>query len=186
MKIHNSSNLLLTEQCWVLEQRVTSTLSQSLDQQLQSRQITLVFQHRMMLRLFLFVVAKFLRTEPFVADGEEIQLNDKRYGVTVNYNSDTSNFTFGSGSTGELIEANGALGVTAQQKASSIEVGRYLLSTADGSVIDSTEHFGGDNHLMSVGNSKNDVILSQAEVWHHRQQFPLEMLQTKTLPVYLG
>ncbi|MDB0016173.1 flagellar hook-basal body complex protein [Alphaproteobacteria bacterium] len=101
-----------------------------------------------------------LRTEPFVADGEEIQLNDKRYGVTVNYNSDTSNFTFGSGSTGELIEANGALGVTAQQKASSIEVGRYLLSTADGSVIDSTEHFGGDNHLMSVGNSKNDVILS--------------------------
>ena len=101
-----------------------------------------------------------LRTEPFVADGEEIQLNDKRYGVTVNYNSDTSNFTFGSGSTGELIEANGALGVTAQQKASSIEVGRYLLSTADGSVIDTTEHFGGDNHLMSVGNSKNDVILS--------------------------
>ena len=101
-----------------------------------------------------------LRTEPFVADGEEIQLNDKRYGVTVNYNSDTSNFTFGSGSTGELIEANGALGVTAQQKASSIQVGRYLLSTADGSVIDSTEHFGGDNHLMSVGNSKNDVILS--------------------------
>ena len=57
-----------------------------------------------------------LRTEPFVADGEEIQLNDKRYGVTVNYNSDTSNFTFGSGSTGELIEANGALGVTANKK----------------------------------------------------------------------
>ena len=101
-----------------------------------------------------------LRTEPFVADGEEIQLNDKRYGVSVNYNSDTSNFTFASGSTGELIEANGALGVTAQQKASSIEVGRYLLSTADGSVIDSTEHFDGDNHLMSVGTSKNDVILS--------------------------
>ncbi|MDC0492866.1 flagellar hook-basal body complex protein [Alphaproteobacteria bacterium] len=101
-----------------------------------------------------------LRTEPFVSDGEEIQLNDKRYGVSVNYNSDTSNFTFASGSTGELIEANGALGVTAQQKASSIEVGRYLLSTANGSVIDATEHFGGDNHLMSVGTSKNDVILS--------------------------
>ena len=101
-----------------------------------------------------------LRTEPFVSDGEEIQLNDKRYGVTVNYNSDTSNFTFASGSTGELIEANGALGVTAQQKASSIEVGRYLLSTANGSVIDATAHFSGDNHLMSVGTSKNDVIVS--------------------------
>ena len=46
--------------------------------------------------------------------------NDKRYGVTVNYNSDTQNFTFASGSTGELIEANGALGVTSQQKASAI------------------------------------------------------------------
>jgi len=101
-----------------------------------------------------------LRTESFVADGEEIQLNDKRYGVTVNYNSDTSSFTFASGSTGELIEANGALGVAAQQKASSIEVGRYSLSTVDGSVIDTTDHFSGDNHLMSVGTSKNDVILS--------------------------
>jgi flagellar hook protein FlgE len=101
-----------------------------------------------------------LRTEAFVADGEEIQLNDKRYGVTVNYNSDLSSFTFASGSTGELIEANGALGVTSQQKASSIEVGRYLLSTTDGSVIDTTEHFSGDNHLMSVGTSKNDVIIA--------------------------
>ena len=101
-----------------------------------------------------------LRTEPFVADGEEIQLNDKRYGVTVNYNSDTSSFSFASGSTGELIEANGALGVSTQQKASSIEVGRYSLSTTNGSVIDATAHFSGDNHLMSVGTSKNDVIVS--------------------------
>ena len=101
-----------------------------------------------------------LRTEPFVSDGEEIQLNDKRYGVTVNYNSDTSSFTFASGSTGELIEANGALGVSTQQKASSIEVGRYSLSTTNGSVIDATAHFSGDNHLMSVGTSKNDVIVS--------------------------
>ena len=101
-----------------------------------------------------------LRTEPFVSDGEEIQLNDKRYGVTVNYNSDTQNFTFASGSTGELIEANGALGVTSQQKASAISVGRYSLSTDDGSVIDATDHFSGDNHLMSVGVSKNDAVIS--------------------------
>ena len=107
-------------------------------------------------------------------------------GCTVNYNSDTSNFTFASGSTGELIEANGALGVTAQQKASSIEVGRYLLSTANGSVIDATAHFSGDNHLMSVGTSKNDVICRRDEVLHRLQQFPSAMLQTKTLLVYLG
>ena len=99
-----------------------------------------------------------LRTEPFVADGEEIQLNDKRYGVTVNYNSDTQNFTFASGTTGELIAADGALGVTSAQSASSIAVGRYSLSTTDGSVIDTTDHFSGDNHLMSVGVSKTDAI----------------------------
>lgn len=101
-----------------------------------------------------------LTTESFVADGEEIQLNDKRYGVSVNYNSDTQTFTFGSGTTGELIEVNGALGVPAQQKASGIVVGRYSLSEADGSVIDATDHFSGDNHLMSVGTSKNDVLAS--------------------------
>jgi flagellar hook protein FlgE len=101
-----------------------------------------------------------LTTESFVADGEEIQLNDKRYGVSVNYNSDTQTFTFASGTTGELIEANGALDVPGQQKASGIVVGRYSLSEADGSVIDATDHFSGDNHLMSVGTSKNDVIAS--------------------------
>ena len=35
-----------------------------------------------------------------------------------------------------------------------------MLSTANGSVIDATAHFSGDNHLMSVGTSKNDVIVS--------------------------
>ena len=99
-----------------------------------------------------------LRTEPFVADGEEIQLNDKRFGITVAYNSDTQNFTFASGTTGELIAADGALGVTSAQSASSITVGRYSLSTTDGSVIDATDHFSGDNHLMSVGVSKTDAI----------------------------
>ena len=99
-----------------------------------------------------------LSTEPFVADGEEIQLNDKRYGVSVVYNSDTQTFTFASGSTGEFIDANGALGVTEQQKASGIAVGRYSLSQVDGSIIDANAHFSGDNHLMAVGTSKNDAI----------------------------
>ena len=39
-----------------------------------------------------------LRTEPFVADGEEIQLNDKRFGITVQY-SDTQRL-ISSGTTG--------------------------------------------------------------------------------------
>jgi len=99
-----------------------------------------------------------LSTEPFVADGEEIQLNDKRYGASVTYNSDTQTFTFASGSTGEFIDTNGALGVDEQQKASGILIGRYSLSQVDGSIIDANAHFSGDNHLMAVGTSKNDAI----------------------------
>ena len=101
-----------------------------------------------------------LYTGTFVADGEEIQLNDKRYGINVNYNSDTKDFTFASGTTGESIAANGALGVTETQKASNIEVGRYLLSISDGSVVDSTDHFAGNNDLMGVGLTKSDAVFT--------------------------
>ena len=98
-----------------------------------------------------------LSAEPFVADGEEIQLNDKRFGIKVNYNSDTRSFSFASGTTGERIDLNKALGVTSDQSASNIEVGRYTLSTADGSVTDATALNTGDNHLMGVGGSKTDT-----------------------------
>ena len=102
-----------------------------------------------------------LSAEPFVADGEEIQLNDKRFGIKVNYNSDTRSFTFASGTTGERIDLNKALGVTTDQSASNIEVGRYTLSTADGSVTDATALDTGDNHLMGVGGSKTDTNFTE-------------------------
>ena len=102
-----------------------------------------------------------LSAEPFVADGEEIQLNDKRYGIKVNYNSDTRSFTFASGTTGERIDSNKALGVTSDQSASNIAVGRYTLSTADGSVADATSLNTGDNHLMGVGGSKADTNFTE-------------------------
>ena len=101
---------------------------------------------------------EFFAGEAFVADGEEIQLNDKRYGIGVVYNRDTKTFTFKSGTTGETIKANGAIGVTAAQKSSDIEIGRYAISTTDGSVIDSTDYFKGDNHLMGVGTTKSDAV----------------------------
>ena len=104
-----------------------------------------------------------LSTEAFVADGEEIQLNDKRYGIKVNYNSDTRSFTFASGTTGERIDANKALGVTTDQSASNIQVGRYTLSTADGSVTDATSLDTGDNHLMGVGGTKADTNFTAAK-----------------------
>ena len=101
---------------------------------------------------------QFFAGESFVADGEEIQLNDKRYGVGVSYNRDTKTFTFKSGTTGETIKANGAIGVTAAQKSSDIEIGRYAVSTTDGSIIDATDYFKGDNHLMGVGTTKGDAV----------------------------
>ena len=76
----------------------------------------------------------------------------------MNYNSDTQNFTFASGTTGELIAADGALGFHQRRVHHQSTVGRYSLSTTDGSVIDATDHFSGDNHLMSVGTSKSDAI----------------------------
>jgi flagellar hook protein FlgE len=101
--------------------------------------------------------------EPYVADGAEMQINAKRFGAVVKYNSDTKTFTFASGTTGEAIRGDKALGVDVDQSASNIQVGRYSLSTTDGSVVNSTfdtstRYMGiGDSGLMGVGASKNDV-----------------------------
>ena len=99
----------------------------------------------------------------FVADGAEIQLNDKRFGVKVGYNSELKAFEFSSGTTGETIAANGAIGVTEAQTASSIVVGRYLLSTTNGSVTDSTDFFSGDNNLLGIGVTKTNAITTDAK-----------------------
>ncbi len=101
-----------------------------------------------------------LSTESFVADGEEIQLNDKRYGIKVEYSSDVKAFKISSGTTGETIAANGALGVTTAQKPSNIQVGRYTLNTSGG-IVDADDYFSSDNDLIGVGASKTDAIAIQ-------------------------
>ena len=103
-----------------------------------------------------------LSGESFVADGEEIQLNDKRYGIEVEYNSDKKSFKISSGTTGEQIAAQGALGVTDTQKASNIQVGRYALD-ATGSVVDATDYFSGDNNLLGVGTTKTEAEFTQGK-----------------------
>ncbi len=109
-----------------------------------------------------------ISAESFVSDGSEMQINAKRFGAKVGYNSDTKSFTFSSGSTGEDISADGALGVDEDQNASNIQVGRYAINSADGSVINSTfdtatRYMGtGDNGLMGVGQSKNDTVFEAA------------------------
>ena len=92
-----------------------------------------------------------LHAGSFIADGDEIQLNDKRYGVQVAYNSDTKNFTVSSGTTGETIAADGALGVDAAQKASNIQIGRRnLIGTG---VVDPSEVINLDNQIIGNGNN---------------------------------
>ena len=93
----------------------------------------------------------------FVADGNEIQQNNKRYGVTVQYNSDTKTFSMFSGSTGEAIDQNGAIGVTSDQDSSSIQVGRYTLVAGGEADTDSVTDpdaaiiGSGSNLLMGFG-----------------------------------
>lgn len=110
-----------------------------------------------------------LSTEPFIADGEEIQLNDKRYGVSVSYNGDTKSFTVASGTTGESIDANGALGVSTNQKSSNIQIGRRIIpASGDGSAdqsetiaLDSRIIGGGENALFGFGASKQDFTFQE-------------------------
>ncbi len=104
--------------------------------------------------------------DSFVATGEEIQPNDKRYGIKVAYNSELQNFSISSGTTGEAIDANGAIGVSQQQKASNIQVGRYALSETTGARVaqpydvDANIIGNGDNSLFGVGKTKNDFLFS--------------------------
>jgi len=102
--------------------------------------------------------------ESFFATGEEIQPNDKRYGIEVSYNSELQNFSIQSGTTGENIDADGAIGVQEQQKSSNIQVGRHVISQDDGSRVvqnynvDATIIGNGDNLLFGVGSTKNDFL----------------------------
>ena len=92
-----------------------------------------------------------LSTASFIADGEEIQLNDKRYGIEVKYNSDTKSFSVSSGTTGENIAANGALGVDTAQKASNIQIGRRSIG-ADGN-IDTSETIDLNAQIIGLGSN---------------------------------
>jgi len=110
-----------------------------------------------------------LSTESFIADGEEVRLNDKRYGISVQYNGDTKSFTVASGSTGETIAANGALGVGEDQKSSNIQIGRRIISTDGGGAADQSEVIdldsriigGGDNALFGFGATKQDFSFQE-------------------------
>ena len=76
-----------------------------------------------------------LKAESIVFSGDQIAADTQRaFGVEVSYNNLTRQFDISSGSTGEDIPANSAVGVgDAGQAASNIEIGRLacLLYTSD-------------------------------------------------------
>ena len=61
-------------------------------------------------------------------DGPDIRAQNKRYGMEVEFDTVANNFNITSGTTGEALAANSAVGVSNVQSASSIAVGRYNLT----------------------------------------------------------
>ena len=63
-----------------------------------------------------------------VPDGPEVRVDNKRYGMEVEYDTVQNQFVIKSGTTGEALRANSAVGVTSAQNESSVAVGRYGLT----------------------------------------------------------
>ena len=91
-----------------------------------------------------------LKAESVVFKGDQIAADTQRaYGVEVTYNNLTRKFDISSGSTGENIPANSAVGVgDAGQAASNIEIGR--LAIVNGEATAATAGTGGTNALLGI------------------------------------
>ena len=91
-----------------------------------------------------------LKAESIVFNGDQIAADTQRaYGVEVTYNNLTRKFDISSGSTGEDIPSNSAVGVgDAGQAASNIEIGR--LAIVNGEATAATAGTGGTNALADI------------------------------------
>ena len=91
-----------------------------------------------------------LKAESVVFKGDQIAADTQRaFGVEVEYNNLTRKFSISSGTTGENIPSNSAVGVgDAGQASSNIEIGR--LAIVDGVATAATAGTGGTNALLGV------------------------------------
>lgn len=104
-----------------------------------------------------------VKGQPFVFDGANQGDGPTRFGAKVSYDREARAFTFESGTTGEAIAQDKALGVPTAQKASNIQVGRYEIDPITKSAriqpgavdLASRVLALGENDLMGVGSSKN-------------------------------
>ncbi|MBQ0804489.1 MAG: flagellar hook-basal body complex protein [Sulfitobacter sp.] len=104
-----------------------------------------------------------VRGQPFVFDGASQGDGPTRFGAKVSYDREARAFTFESGTTGEAIEQDKALGVPTAQKSSNIQVGRYEIdpTTKSAKIEPGAVDLAlrvlaqGENDLMGVGGSKS-------------------------------
>jgi flagellar hook protein FlgE len=92
--------------------------------------------------------------DAFVNNGPEVRVQNKRYGMEVYFDTVNNKFEITSGKTGEKLAENSAVGVTANQSASDVSIGRYKL-TADGGK-DAVDN--GDYGTHNIGAGTNQIM----------------------------
>ena len=88
----------------------------------------------------------------FLNKGPEIQVANKRFGATVEFDTVNYAFSIKSGTTGEALAANQALGISENQSASSIAIGRYKLTNLGGP--DPVDEATAVLHKIGAGNNQ--------------------------------
>ena len=93
-------------------------------------------------------------TESVLFDGPEVRTDSKRYGMQVEFDDVQNEFNFKSGTTGEALNTNAAVGLNSNQSESTISVGRYALTATAG--ISTTDK--ADYAYHRIGNGTNRIL----------------------------
>ena len=120
-----------------------------------------------------------LKAESVLFTGDQIAADTQQaFGVEVSYNNLTRKFSIASGTTGENIPANSAVGVgDAGQASSNIEIGR--LAIVDGVATASAAGIGGTSALLGI-NATNDITTVTADTSGKGLQSEAAVLNGKT------
>ncbi|OUW59654.1 MAG: hypothetical protein CBD59_00220, partial [Alphaproteobacteria bacterium TMED199] len=120
-----------------------------------------------------------LKAESVLFTGDQIAADTQQaFGVEVSYNNLTRKFSIASGTTGENIPANSAVGVgDAGQASSNIEIGR--LAIVDGVATASAAGIGGTSALLGI-NATNEITTVTADTSGKGLQSEAAVLNGKT------
>ncbi len=120
-----------------------------------------------------------LKAESVLFTGDQIAADTQQaFGVEVSYNNLTRKFSIASGTTGENIPANSAVGVgDSGQASSNIEIGR--LAIVDGVATASSAGIGGTSALLGI-NATNNITTVTADTSGKGLQSEAAVLNGKT------